>query len=258
MVVVAAKDFDPNTDLNNTMYMVQCSQNNGVLFDTLSSGYFFQEAINMLQQNGLANISNISIIASHEHQDHVGGLAAIPNMEKLRDSRLIAHKNNNALKQVHVSVGGTLAYNCGNATINLFHTQGHTTAGVMACTGSYCLTGDECEDSVPFIAQASSLDSQVRGLARSIDIMRRLNVTKVPQAHGNMHAIASGNLGLQVCESNLAYKKKMANELATLCPQNSDISLKQLAKEINRDEADITKEYYEVHKGNCDSVKKAR
>ncbi|KAH0594678.1 hypothetical protein MHUMG1_07512 [Metarhizium humberi] len=257
-VDVAANDFDPNTDLNNTMYMIQCSPNEGILFDTLSSGSFFQEAVGLLQENGLAGMSNITLIASHEHQDHTGGLSAVDSVDKLRASQLVAQENNNAVEQAQVSVGEEQTLTCGNATINLFHTQGHTTAGVMACTGDYCLTGDECEDSVPFIVQAKTLDDQARGLAQSIQTMRQLNVTRAPQAHGNMQAVANGNLGLRVCESNLLYKQKMVDEFATLCPRGSDIPLNELAEQINRDEAEITEEYYGVHKGNCDSVRKAR
>ncbi|KAF5128385.1 hypothetical protein E5D57_009324 [Metarhizium anisopliae] len=242
-VAVAANDFDPNTDLNNTMSMIQCSQNEAILFDTLSSGPFFQEAVGLLQQNGLAAMSNIKIIASHEHQDHTGGLSAVNKVQNLRESHLIVQENNKAVKQAQVSVGEKEALTCGGATINLFHTQGHTTAGVMACTNDYCLTGNECEDSAPFIAQANALKAQVRGLAQSIQTMQQLGVTKAPQAHGNMQAVANGNLGLQVCESNLVYKQKMVNQFSTLCPRNANISAQELAEQINRDAADITEEY---------------
>ncbi|KZZ89348.1 Beta-lactamase-like protein [Moelleriella libera RCEF 2490] len=240
------------------MYMIQCSQSEGIIFDTLSSGSFFKEAAGLLQQTGLKAMTNMRIIASHEHQDHTGGLSGVRNVQNLRNAEIIAQKNNDAVKQAQVKVGETQNEKCGDATIDLVHTQGHTTAGVMACTGGFCLAGDECEDSVPFIAQADNLNEQIRGLTKSIQTLRQLGASRVLQAHGNMQAVADGSLGLKVCESNLVYKKKMVNDFTTLCPNGSNISPKQLAKEINRNEGDITKEYLDVHNDNCDSVRQAR
>ncbi|KAF4595170.1 Amidase signature domain protein [Ophiocordyceps camponoti-floridani] len=247
---------DPNNDLGVTSYFLS-DGGQAIMFDTLTSPVLASACLDMVQSDKQAGIGQVQqVVLSHKHQDHIAGVSA----PELKQAKIITQDNTRQALAAARSRAPDETYTesknlmVGQSNVTLLHFVGHTNDGTGACMGDVCLMGDECEDSVPFIAEPERIQSQIANLNSTIKTVQSRGIDKVCPAHGSGNTIAGGCFSLSLCQSNMRYLQLMASDLQTAC----GMSLQQLAPQFGRQSEEVTQAYAGVHKENCESLSQAQ
>lgn len=279
-VVVDLQEGDSNLDLGVTVYFIVDGKQ-AIMYDTQPKPELASSCIRLMEKQ---NVQVKQIVLSHKHGDHVGGLAS----PELNNIKVLAQVNTKddlvAANEAARKKGGTTnrvpdetytdfkTLSLGETDINVVNFDAHTDDGSgLFINNDVVLMGDECEDNIPFIADAERVQTQKQNLEQRINEIEAQGIKTICPAHGNGATIFNGCFTLDLCKSNLAYLETMTTELQNACDflerdsNGGSIQegqalkkLKLLAPGFNMRPEDIREAYGGVHLSNCLSLSEAQ
>lgn len=223
-------------------------------------------------------VTDITVVYSHVHNDHIAGAGALwPAPEGIKSAVVIAHERTRAdladpltVEEVEredpsfeiVLPGrvyeGELEVVVGEVVVKLVHFDVHspdsTVVFVPGC--GVLFAGDTVEDTATYLSDAGAGDVETHG--RELRRMEReLGIEWILPAHGCPERIAGGGYGAGLIGATVRYLEKMNEDVEV--PEAWGMKLEDVVREdVERGDLVYYDAYEEVHRENVKTLRKVR
>lgn len=251
------------------------SGTSALLYD---AGITREHAAYMLEHVQGLGVKNITIVYSHEHNDHIAGAGALwPAPEGIESSVVIAHtKTREELADpltaeevesedppLEIVLPGQvyedeLELAIGEVKVRLVHFNVHSpdSTVVFVPASGILFAGDTLEDTATYLSDegAGDVRTHVRELKR---MERELGIKSILPAHGCPEKIARGGYGGGLIDATVRYLEKMDEGVEV--PEAWGMRLEDVVREdVERGDLMYFQAYEEVHKENIETLRKVR
>lgn len=251
------------------------SGTSALLYD---AGITREHAAYMLDHVRGLGVTNITVVYSHVHNDHIAGAGALwPAPEGIESSVVIAHtKTREDLADpltaeevkdedppLEIVLPGQvyekeLELVIGEVKVKLVHFNVHSpdSTVVFVPESGVLFAGDTLEDTATYLSDESAgdLKTHVRELRR---MQRELGIKSILPAHGCPEKIARGGYEVGFIEATVRYLEKMDEGLEV--PKAWGMRLQDVVRDdVERGALGYFEAYEKVHKENVETLRNAR
>lgn len=212
-------------------------------------------------------VTDITVLLSHHHLDHVAGTAAFEGCEILAGARTAAHlaRDRAAIEAGTLSgppaidplilpsrvLEGAGAFDLGGRRLELLPFDIHSEDGVLVwlAEARILLAGDALEDPITYVAEPDRLEAHLAELDR----LAGLGAQRILPNHGDPERIASGGYGPGLIDATRRYTEWLAGLRAD--PGRAATPLREiLSADLEAGHILWFDAYEAVHQGNVAKV----
>ncbi len=213
-------------------------------------------------------VSDVTVVLSHWHLDHVAGTEAFADCEVIASARTAEHLSHrrgpiergelegppeiDPLILPTRTVEESMDLDVGGTEVRLLVTEIHSDDATLLWLPDQELLfcGDTMEDTVTYVDEPDRLDFHLENLAA----LRNLGVRRILPNHGDPGVISSGGYEAGLIDATTTYIERLQR-----CAADSECrarSLRELVKDLTEDgPLNYFEPYEEVHRQNLEQVR---